>query len=207
MPPQRSRAASADAVRRAFARALPQPLAELREASEGAVEAATRASERLSQQLMTIAESTAAIEARIDAERAEREASNQDNFARRVSLLIEALNSASIDISKTFSHEVTDSAWAAYLKGDRGVFTRRAVRLLDAGEAREIARLHQERRRVPRARQPLHPRFRGDAAPDPDPARRIAAGRDVAVVGHGQAVRRAGAGDRAAAGLIRLVQS
>ncbi|MBM3929293.1 MAG: hypothetical protein FJ335_12690 [Sphingomonadales bacterium] len=136
--------ASADAVRKAFARALPQPLAELRDASEGAVQAATRASERLSQQLMTIAESTAAIEARIDAERADREASNQDNFARRVSLLIEALNSSAIDITKTFSHEVSDSAWSAYLKGDRGVFTRRAVRLLDAGEAREIARLHQD---------------------------------------------------------------
>ena len=135
-------AASADAVRQAFARALPQPLAELRDVSQDAVEAATRASERLAQQLMTIAESTAAIEARIDAERAERESSNQDNFARRVSLLIEALNSASIDISKSFAHEVSDSAWAAYLKGDRGVFTRRAVRLLDSGEAREIARLH-----------------------------------------------------------------
>lgn len=137
-------AASADAVRRAFARALPQPLHELADASEEAVTAATRASERLAHQLMTIAESTAAIEQRIDAERAEREASNQDSFARRVSLLIEALNSASIDIGKTFSHEVTDSAWSAYLKGDRGVFTRRAVRLLDSAQAREIARLHEE---------------------------------------------------------------
>jgi len=134
--------ASAAAVRRAFDHALPQPLAELGAASEAAVTAATRASERLAHQLMTIAETTASVEARIDAERTAREESNQDNFARRVSLLIEALNSASIDITKTFSHEVTDSAWAAYLKGDRGVFTRRAVRLLDAGEAREIARLH-----------------------------------------------------------------
>jgi hypothetical protein len=33
---------------------------------------------------------------------------------------------------------VTDSAWAAYLKGDRGVFTRRAVRLLDNNESRDI---------------------------------------------------------------------
>src|SRR5690606_2704565 len=79
---------------------------------------------------------------RIEAERAEREANNQDNFARRMSLLVEALNSASIDIAKTFSHEVSDSAWAAYLKGDRGVFTRRAVRLLENHEAREIARMH-----------------------------------------------------------------
>lgn len=137
-------AASADAVREAFSRALPTPLAELRSASAEAVDAAARASERLGQQLMTIAETTAAIEARIDAERAERESSNQDSFARRVSLLIEALNSASIDITKTFSHEVADSAWSAYLKGDRGVFTRRAVRLLDAGEARDIARLHND---------------------------------------------------------------
>ncbi|WP_326524250.1 hypothetical protein [Sphingomonas sp.] len=136
--------ASADAVRGAFARALPQPLAELREVSEEAVSAATRASERLSQQLMTIAESTATIEARLAADRAEREEGDRDNFARRVSLLIEALNSASIDISKTFAHEVSDSAWSAYLKGDRGVFTRRAVRLLDSGDAREIARLHHD---------------------------------------------------------------
>ena len=137
-------AASADAVRRAFARALPQPLAELAEASQDAVAAATRASERLSQQLMTISESTTEIEARIDAERADREAANQDSFARRVSLLVEALNSASIDISKTFAHEVSDSNWSAYLKGDRGVFTRRAVRLLEAGEAREIARIYHD---------------------------------------------------------------
>ena len=136
-------AESEEAVRRAFDRALPQPLAELGSASQAAVAAATRASEHLTQQLMTIAETTAAVEARIDAERSEREASNQDSFARRVSLLVEALNSSSIDISKTFDHEVTDSAWAAYLKGDRGVFTRRAVRLLDAHDAREIARLHE----------------------------------------------------------------
>lgn len=135
--------ASAEAVRRAFDQALPHPLAELNQASELAVRAATRASEQLAQQLMTIAETTTIVEARIDAERSTREAANQDNFARRVSLLIEALNSASIDITKTFSHEVTDSAWAAYLKGDRGVFTRRAVRLLDSSEAREVARLHE----------------------------------------------------------------
>ncbi len=136
-------AASAEAVRRAFDNALPHPLAELNAASDAAVRAASRASEHLAQQLMAIAETSSAVEARIDAERAAREVANHDNFARRVSLLIEALNSASIDITKTFSHEVTDSAWAAYLKGDRGVFTRRAVRLLDSGEAREVARLHE----------------------------------------------------------------
>ena len=138
----RIEAASADAVRRGFERALPQPLAELSSASEHAVLAATRASEHLSQQLMTIAETTAAVEARIDAERTERETTGQDSFARRMSLLVEALNSAAIDIAKSFDHDVADTSWAAYLKGDRGVFTRRAVRLLNSQDAREVARLH-----------------------------------------------------------------
>ena len=54
-------------------------------------------------------------------------------------MLIESLNSTAIDVAKILSNDVTDSAWSAYLKGDRGVFTRRAVKLLDAGESREIA--------------------------------------------------------------------
>ena len=42
------------------------------------------------------------------------------------------------------SNEVTDTAWNAYLKGDRGVFTRRAVRLLDSSEAKIIVRHYDE---------------------------------------------------------------
>jgi len=37
---------------------------------------------------------------------------------------------------------VPDTAWASYLKGDRGIFTRQAVRLLDAGEGKSVARLY-----------------------------------------------------------------
>ena len=58
--------------------------------------------------------------------------------------MIEALNSTAIDVNKLLSNDVADTAWAAYLKGDRGVFTRRAVRLLDSGEAREIQRHYEE---------------------------------------------------------------
>ena len=68
------------------------------------------------------------------------ENSDHANFARRVALLVESLNSTAIDVAKILSNEVTDTAWASYLRGDRGIFTRRAVRLLDSSEAREIAR-------------------------------------------------------------------
>ena len=115
-------------------------------------------------QMLTIADTTAQVEQRLVEAKAEREEYDEDNFARRVSLLIESLNSAAIDVAKLLSNEVTDIAWAGYLKGDRGVFTRRAVRLLDSGDARAIAQALRHRRRLPRAGQPLHPRFRGDAA-------------------------------------------
>ena len=62
----------------------------------------------------------------------------------RVALLIDSLNSTAIDVTKLLSNEASDSAWASYLRGDRGVFTRRAVKLIENGEAREIARHYEE---------------------------------------------------------------
>ncbi|RYY25096.1 MAG: hypothetical protein EOP62_14755 [Sphingomonadales bacterium] len=136
--------ASTTALRRAMDETVRRQLIELGQTTEAAVNAANRASERLTMQMVKLAESTSQIEAQMEAGKAAREEADGDNFARRVSLLIEALNSNSIDITKTFAADVTDSAWAAYLKGDRGVFTRRAVRVLDAGDAREIHKLYDE---------------------------------------------------------------
>jgi hypothetical protein len=59
-----------------------------------------------------------------------------------MALITDSLNSAAIDISTALSTEVADTAWDAYLKGDRGIFTRRAVRLIDNGTAREIESLY-----------------------------------------------------------------
>ncbi|OYY67121.1 hypothetical protein [Sphingomonas sp. 28-62-11] len=136
--------ASAQAMQRAVGNAVEKQVNAIAEAADNAVEAAARASDRLTRQMLTIAETTSLVENRIEDARAERDKADSDSFARRASLLIEALNSGAIDIAKSFSTEVSDSAWAAYLKGDRGVFTRRAVRLLDAGEARDVARLYDD---------------------------------------------------------------
>ncbi|HZF93758.1 MAG TPA: hypothetical protein VEZ20_02680 [Allosphingosinicella sp.] len=132
--------ASRDAVSEAVTEPVQEKLQQLGIMSDAAVASARRASERLTRQLVTIGETAAAIEARIDAERRVREEKDAESLSRRVALLIESLNSTAIDVTKILSNEVTDTAWSAYLKGDRGVFTRRAVRLLDSGEAREIVR-------------------------------------------------------------------
>ncbi|MGQ0659822.1 hypothetical protein [Sphingosinicella sp.] len=141
-------AALADATREALAEATAEPvqdqLAEVAGASQRAMAVARQASERLTRQLLTMSETAAAIEDRIAEDRAAREEQDAEALSRRVSLLIEALNSTAIDVNKLLSNEVADTAWAAYLRGDRGVFTRRAVRLLDTGEAREIQRHYEE---------------------------------------------------------------
>ena len=141
-------AALAEATREAVAEAAAEPvqdqLAEIAGSAQRAMAVARQASERLTRQLLTMSETAAAIEDRIAEDRATREEQDAEALSRRVSLLIEALNSTAIDVNKLLSNEVADTAWAAYLKGDRGVFTRRAVRLLDSGEAREIQRHYEE---------------------------------------------------------------
>lgn len=119
-------------------------IADLAQSAERAVEIATKASDKLMRQMLTISETSAAVEARIADARDDAEKGDRDNFARRVALLIESLNSTAIDVTKILSNDVTDSAWASYLRGDRGVFTRRAVRLLDSGEVKEIVRKYDE---------------------------------------------------------------
>ena len=130
--------ASRKAVGEAVGDEVGRQMGELGEVAERAVETARQASERLTRQMVTIGESAAAVEARIDEARRERQEKEGEALSRRVSLLIESLNSTAIDVTKILSNDVTDSAWQAYLKGDRGVFTRRAVRLLDTTEVREI---------------------------------------------------------------------
>jgi len=84
------------------------------------------------------------LERRVSQARTRAEEQVDNDFARRVALITEALNSYAIDIAKALSSEVTDTAWSAYLKGDRGVFTRRAVRLLEPTEAKDVVRIYEE---------------------------------------------------------------
>lgn len=119
-------------------------MTEIAATTERAVAAAQKATDRLMRQMLTISETSAALEARIAEAKEDVERNDHSNFARRVALLIESLNSNAIDVTKLLSNDVTDTAWAAYLRGDRGIFARRAVKLLETNEAKEISRHYQE---------------------------------------------------------------
>lgn len=117
---------------------------EISAVADRAVQAAHVASDRLMRQLLTIADTTASIEQRIAEADDAAEKRDRDNFSNRSAILIESLNSLSIDVTKLLSQDISDSSWGTYLKGDRGVFTRRAVSLLNNGEARSIGQLYDE---------------------------------------------------------------
>lgn len=134
--------AAADAVERAGARAIEAQLDAIGAAADEAAARAEQAAKRLEERAGALVTARTAFDARMAEADAAQAASDRDTLSRRVAVLVEALNSAAIDIARTFDHDVTDSAWAAYLKGDRGVFTRRAVRLLDSHQAREIGMLY-----------------------------------------------------------------
>lgn len=136
-------AATHEALEKVIREEIEQRLNEVQTTAARAVDAAREASDRLTEQMLTLGRSASALEQHMEQVTAEQREKDSEAFARRVSLLIDSMNSASIDVGKILSDEVDDKAWDAYLKGNRGVFTRRAVRLLDGSESRDI-RAHYE---------------------------------------------------------------
>jgi hypothetical protein len=134
-----SSAAIAEALRGHAGQAIAEIEAAARQASEAGRETAIQ----LRDQLARVNELAGNLEQRVAHARQQAEEQVDNDFARRMALITESLNSSAIDISKAFANEVTDTAWASYLRGDRGIFTRRAVRLLDNAEARAVADIYE----------------------------------------------------------------
>jgi predicted nucleic acid-binding Zn-ribbon protein len=131
--------ASREALEKVIRESIEERLREVENVAARAVDSARAASDRLSQQMLNIGQSAAALEQHINRTGQEQRERDSEAFARRVSLLIDSMHSAAIDVGKILSDEVDDKAWGAYLKGNRGVFTRRAVKLIGGSETRSIA--------------------------------------------------------------------
>lgn len=138
-------AAQSGAAIDAAVRARTVEVAEQLEAAAARASGVSReAAIHLRDQLAKVNELASNLERRVAQTRARAEEQVDNDFSRRVALITEALNSNAIDIAKAMDADVADTAWAAYLKGDRGVFTRRAVKLLEPAESKAVARLFQD---------------------------------------------------------------
>jgi hypothetical protein len=131
------------ALEQVIRESVEERLHEVETVAARAVDSARAASDRLTQQMLTLGQSAAALEAHIEQTSKDQREKESEAFARRVALLIDSMNSAAIDVGKILSDEIDDKAWGAYLKGNRGVFTSRAVRLIGGTETRAL-RAHYE---------------------------------------------------------------
>ena len=127
-----------EALERVIRESVEERLRNVETVAARAVDAARSASDRLTEQMINIGQSAAALEQHIEDTSKHQREKDSEAFARRVSLLIDSMHSAAIDVGKILSDEIDDKAWDSYLKGNRGVFTRRAVRLLGGSENRAI---------------------------------------------------------------------
>ena len=121
-------------------------VAQLEAAVARAASASREATINLRDQLARVDELAGNLERRVGHARERAEEQVDSDFARRAALITESLNSVAIDIAKSLSADVADTAWAAYLRGDRGIFTRRAVTLLDGIEARSVVQHYETER-------------------------------------------------------------
>jgi hypothetical protein len=115
-----------------------QMIARLEQAMDSASSSARETAMQMRDQLAKIDELAGNLENRVNHIRERAEEQVDSDFARRTALITESLNSTAIDITRILSAEVSESAWASYLRGERGIFTRRAVSLLDAADARAV---------------------------------------------------------------------
>ncbi|SFF98889.1 hypothetical protein SAMN05518801_10528 [Novosphingobium sp. CF614] len=132
---------SAQAIDKAMRTKAAEVSGQLEQAVAHAAGVTREATIQLRDQLAKIDELVGNLENRVTHARHRAEEEVDNDFTRRVALITESLNSNAIDIAGALSTDVADTAWAAYLRGDRGIFTRRAVSLLEAGEAKAIQQL------------------------------------------------------------------
>lgn len=121
-------------------------IARLEEAIDTASSSGREAAIQMRDQLAKVDELAGNLETRVARARERAEEQVDNDFARRAALITESLNSTAIDITKALSSDVSETAWASYLRGDRGIFTRRAVSLLDSAEAKAVQQHYEAER-------------------------------------------------------------
>ena len=128
--------ASTTAVEQAVEKGVSEQLQRLSQVADEAVMAAHRATDKLTRQMLGLTDASKEME-RALASNAERiEGQDRDLMAERSARLIDTLKQRALDVAKWLDRDVSDADWSAYLKGDQGLFARRATRLMNAADAR-----------------------------------------------------------------------
>ncbi|MBO9670574.1 MAG: hypothetical protein J7485_08665 [Sphingobium sp.] len=136
--------ASSVAVQNAVSETVDKQLERLADAANQAVKAANEAAAALDSQLKALHATSDQLERRLANSAKKGETQDRELLTKRSGELIEMLNSRSIDVSKWLGHDISQAEWTAYLKGDQGLFARRAVKMLSFTDARAVRRIYKE---------------------------------------------------------------
>lgn len=136
--------ASSEAVRKAVGTMVTEQIERIALAADDAVKAAHRATDELTQRVLGLTEASKALETALADNGARVEAQGREQMAQRSAHLIAALNEHAIDVGKWLDRDVTDAEWTAYLKGEQGLFARRAMKLVTGVDAKEVQALYGE---------------------------------------------------------------
>ena len=122
----------------AFAVPIRAALADLAGANTRAADAAQAAAERITARLLALTGMIATVENRLAEAENVQDYRLRADIAARSATLLASMQAAAIDIAALLAATPDEIAWGKWLAGERGLFTRRAVRLVDAGVARVI---------------------------------------------------------------------
>lgn len=136
--------AGGEAVRAAVSETVDKQLERLTTAANEAVKSANEAAAALDAQLKALHATSDQLDRRIASSAKKVETQDRELLTKRSGELIEMLNSRAIDVSKWLGHDISQAEWTAYLKGDQGLFARRAVKMLSFTDARAIRRIYKE---------------------------------------------------------------
>ncbi|MGY8986440.1 MAG: hypothetical protein ACKVIX_07400 [Sphingomonadales bacterium] len=70
--------------------------------------------------------------------------SSKDDFIKTSSLLIEGLNSAALDVTRLLDVDIPDTVWKKYLKGDKSIFSRHAIKIGNRKTKKKIIQKFEE---------------------------------------------------------------
>jgi hypothetical protein len=135
--------AAVDGADTAFGAPVRAQMLALENATARAAAAGQETAGRLANQMLSLVETVAVVESRIDEVEAAVHVRTRDSLASRSMRIIDQLNTATVEVAQLLAVSVGESDWSAYLKGDRSVFARAVVPQLDREMARRMSRLFQ----------------------------------------------------------------
>ena len=135
---------SQDAITSALRTDGESVIARLEQSAREAARTGRETLEQLREQIGQVDELAGNMEARVAQARAQAQAEIDNDFSREMAQIVDGLQSRSVDITRALATEIADEDWEAYLQGDRGRFSRRAVRLVSTKQAEAVRSAYQD---------------------------------------------------------------